>query len=427
MPSDFIADRTNSIAQRWGRVIRHLDPPQAFLLLRWSMIALLLLLALVVPVPGWAELPSWAFVLIYAGYALVSEVLRRRWSWTRFAALWAGLDVIVAAILYVLGRDEDGPLYALFFLAVVTAAAMMPPRWVFFYVAVVVLVNISAELSIRHMDPLNQIILDASVRTIVDVLVAVGAVVVARLLRSEQDVTRRAQEEAGQLAEIDRLRRNFVSVVSHDLQTPLTSIRAGIGLLESSAGERLRSDEEQLLTNARRNVDRLGLQINDLLSFNQLQADQFQIDVAPFDLRMVISNAVAVTQPLVEQKGQVLHVDVDRPLMVMGDQRNLEHALVNLVANAHRHTPPGTRIAIGGQETPDGLLLSVEDDGPGIPDQARKLVFNRFYRLDPSVPGSGLGLTIVKAVVERHGGSIWFESTLGHGTSFFVLLPQHLA
>jgi signal transduction histidine kinase len=110
---------------------------------------------------------------------------------------------------------------------------------------------------------------------------------------------------------------------------------------------------------------------------------------------------------------------------VLGDQRYLEQALVNLVANAHRHTPSGTRIAIGGRATPDGILLEVEDDGPGIPTQAREFVFERFSRLDHAVAGSGLGLTIVKAVIERHGGRIWFESEPGHGASFFVFLPQY--
>jgi signal transduction histidine kinase len=423
MPLYALAERAATLVPRRGRA-GHLDLQEAFILLRWLMIALLLLLALAFPVTGWANLPSWYFIVIYAVYSLITGLLRRRWRLLRSPAVLLSLDVLVAALLYVLGQDPDGPLYALFFLAVLAAAAVLPPRWVVFYVAVVAVVNIIAELSIRQMDPLNEVILDASIRTIVDVFVAVGAVVVVRLLRTEQEAAWRAREEAAQLANLDRLRESFVSVTSHELQTPLTAVRAGLGLLQTSAGDRLRHDEGQLLTNARRNIDRLGLQINDLLSFNQLQAERFEVSLAPFDLRAVISNVVALTQPLVEQKGQVLHVAVDKSLMVLGDQRYLEQALVNLVANAHRHTPPGTRIAIDGRETPAGILVQVEDDGPGIPDHARHLLFERFTRLDPSTAGSGLGLTIVKAVVERHGGRIWYESAPGHGASFFVLLPQ---
>jgi signal transduction histidine kinase len=116
---------------------------------------------------------------------------------------------------------------------------------------------------------------------------------------------------------------------------------------------------------------------------------------------------------------------VNGPLLVEGDRRRLEQALVNLVANAHHHTPSGTRITISGRETPDGVVLQVSDDGPGIPAQARERIFERFYRADAGTVGSGLGLTIAKAIVERHGGRIWVESDLGRGAAFFVFLPQH--
>lgn len=233
--------------------------------------------------------------------------------------------------------------------------------------------------------------------------------------------------EAERLTELDRLRGGFVAAVSHDLQTPLTAIRAGLGLLETSAGDHLRPEELQLLGNARRNVDRLGLQINDLLALNRLEAGQFPIAVAPIDLRSVIADSVAVAYPLTEQKGQRLEIAVDRPLRVEGDQRYLGHALLNLVANAHTHTPPGTRITIGGRETAEGVLVEVADDGPGIPEHARAHLFDRFYRANSSGSGSGLGLSITKAIVERHGGRVWVESEPGHGTTFFVLLARGTA
>ena len=134
-----------------------------------------------------------------------------------------------------------------------------------------------------------------------------------------------------------------------------------------------------------------------------------------------------MAHPLTEQKGQVLEVAVDRPLLVEGDQRYLEHALVNLVANAHYHTPPGTRITIGGRETADGVLLQVTDDGPGIPQLAREQLFDRFYRARCCHRGSGLGLSIAKAIVERHGGRVWVESEPGHGTTFSVAAAAPIA
>jgi signal transduction histidine kinase len=238
---------------------------------------------------------------------------------------------------------------------------------------------------------------------------------------------RRRTLEAERLAELDRLRGSFVAAVSHDLQTPLTAIRAGLGLLETSASPHLRPEEVQLLNNARRNVDRLGLQINDLLALNQLEAGQFPLTVAPFDLRAVIADAVAVAHPLIEQKGQVLEVIVNGPLLVAGDRRHLEQAMLNLVTNAHHHTPPGTHITIGGRNTAEGVELQIADDGPGIPAEARDHIFERFYRAETATSGSGLGLAIAKAVVERHGGRVWVDSEPGRGAVFFVMLPHQAA
>jgi signal transduction histidine kinase len=421
MPLAFIADRTTAMAQRVDRSAR-LGPRDALLLVRWVTLALLLGLAFLEPQPTRLGWPTWTFILLFAAYSLPVDILGRRHDWIRFR-LQPFLDLVIAGMLYLLNTSFDGAVYTLVFLAVVSAAATLPLRSALFYVVVSMLILIGFELILRHPWSPEVILQDVGVRMLRVGLVAFVAAILARRLTLEQLATRQAQHEAEHLAELDRLRGTFVAAVSHDLQTPLTAIRAGLGLLEASAGTRLRDDEVQLLSNARRNVDRLGLQINDLLSLNQLEAGQFPLTASPFDLRAAIVSAVAVTHPLTEQKGQVLEVAVDRPLLVVGDQRRLEQALVNLVANAHYHTPPGTRITIGGWHTADGVELQVSDNGPGIPQDAREQLFDRFYRADAATAGSGLGLNIAKAIVERHGGRLWVESAPGQGATFSALLP----
>jgi len=418
----FIANPARIIAQRVGSAA-HLAPRDALVLVRWITLALLLVIALAEPEPTRVGLPSWVFILLFAAYSLPIDLLGRRHDWIR-SRLQPVLDLAVAGTLYLLNSRYEGAVYTLLFLAVVSAAATLPIRAALLYVIVAMLVLTGFELILRHPWSLDVILRDVGPRLVRIGLVACVAAILARRLTLEQLATRRVQLEAEQLSELERLRGNFVAAVSHDLQTPLTAIRAGLGLLEASAGALLRADEAQLLTNARRNVDRLGIQVDDLLSLNQLEAGDFPLTLTPFDLRLVIANAVAVAHPLIEQKGQVLQVAVDHPLPVEGDRRHLEQALVNLVANAHRHTPPGTRITVGGRATPDGVVLHVEDDGPGIPEPARKHLFERFYRVEATSAGSGLGLTIVQAVVARHGGRVWVESAAGGGSVFFVLLPH---
>jgi signal transduction histidine kinase len=422
MPLAFITNPARTVAQRVGSAA-HLAPRDALVLVRWITLALLVVVALAEPEPTRVGLPTWVFILLFAAYSLPIDLLGRRHDWIR-TRLQPLLDLMLAGTLYLLNSRYEGAVYTLLFLAVVSAAATLPLHAALLYVVVAMLVMVGFELILRHPWSLGMILRDVGPRLLLIGLVACVAAILARRLTLEQLATRRVQLEAEQISELERLRGTFVAAVSHDLQTPLTAIRAGLGLLEASAVDNLRVDEAQLLTNARRNVDRLGIQVNDLLSLNQLEAGEFPISVTPFDLRLVIANAVAVAHPLIEQKGQVLQVAADRPLLVKGDRRHLEQVLVNLVANAHRHTPPGTQITVGGRETPDGVVLHVEDDGPGIPEHARRHLFERFYRVDATTAGSGLGLTIVNAVVERHGGRVWVESEHGQGTSFFVLLPH---
>lgn len=279
-------------------------------------------------------------------------------------------------------------------------------------------------MTIRWSTPFTTVFVDIGGRVLRLALVSFGTVLLMRRLSLEQEAAKQAHVEAERVAELDRLRTNFVAAVSHDLQTPITAVRAGLGLLELSLGDRLKADETQLLTNARRNVDRLALQINDLLTLNQIEAGALELDPVPFDLRATITGAIAVVHPLLRQKEQTLEIEVSEPLMVSGDPRRLDQVVTNLLVNAHRHTPSGTCISISASSTPVEVLLTVADDGPGIPLAARDRVFERFQRVKPTGEGSGLGLAIVKAIVEMHGGRIWIENPGEGGASFHVALPR---
>jgi PAS domain S-box-containing protein len=258
-------------------------------------------------------------------------------------------------------------------------------------------------------------------------LQAVANVLTAAIERKaseEQLALERAQAE--QLAELDRLRRDFIASVSHDLRTPITAAGTGLGLLEISLVERLPADERRLLENVKRNLERLRLLIDDLLTYNQLEAGILRLERELLDLRMVATEALAALHPLIQHKGQTVVVDLPTPLVTEGDRWRLGHVLVNLLANAHEHTPPGTHITIAGCQAADEVVVTVRDTGPGIPAEALEVIFQRFQRLDSVHGGSGLGLAIAKGIVELHGGRIWVESQVGAGASFSIALPHAL-
>ncbi len=257
-------------------------------------------------------------------------------------------------------------------------------------------------------------------------LQAVANVLAAAVRRREFE-ERLAQErgETGRLAELNRLRGEFVASVSHELRTPLTALRAAFGMVEQSGADRLEPEERDLLVNGRRNAERLSRLIEDLLAHNQLEAGVVEINRERLDLRQVVADAVASVHPLIHQKGQELRIDLPAPLPVEGDAHRLEHVAVNLLANAHQHTPPGTVIAVSGAVADGEVRLVVADDGPGVPAEELMAVFKRFHRpRSAEGGGSGLGLAIAKGLVELHGGRIWAESAAGGGVVFHVVLPR---
>ncbi|MEA2574080.1 MAG: hypothetical protein QOH93_1378, partial [Chloroflexia bacterium] len=214
--------------------------------------------------------------------------------------------------------------------------------------------------------------------------------------------------------------------VSHDLRTPLTSVRAGLGMLSMNTEGKLSPNERALLNNARRGAERLGLLVNDLLAYNEMSRGAQTLEKEPIDLSDMLEDVVTLMRPLVEGKDQQIRSDATDPLPYLGNSKLLTQALTNLLDNAHMHTPQGTEIAVSGHATPAELLLVIQDNGPGIAPELHEAIFERFYKA-PSARrgrGLGLGLTIARNVVQMHGGRLWVESKPGEGTTFFISLPR---
>lgn len=225
-----------------------------------------------------------------------------------------------------------------------------------------------------------------------------------------------------------RLQEDFIASVSHELQTPLTSIRAGLGLLATAVGETLGPAERELLAASRRNVERLRIEIAQLLEANRvIVGERAAVERSAIDLRAMVEGAVEAVRPLLHEKEQVVAVDMPDRLEVQGDARLMEQVLANLLSNAYRHTPRGTRIAVSSWFVGDQVRLAVHDTGPGIPADQLESIFQRFYRAPGSQrEGIGLGLAMARTAVEAQGGRLWAESIVGQGTVFIVSLPRVL-
>jgi signal transduction histidine kinase len=407
----------------------HADEPSRFLhqalsRLRWATVAALLLLTLLQPMTGRFGMPSWSLLLLFAAYNTLGQWLQTRWPALQSSAPQAILDLLVAGLIYFLGAQPGGPPFVLVVLAVVCAAVSLSLRGTLFSTVAAVIMVAAIAPTLPMWSPTAGHAHELGARLVSLALIGVGSTILARHVTLEHAAARASRDEAEHLAELDRLRASFIETISHDLQTPLAAMRASLGLLDASAGDRLQMEERDLLNSARRNNQYLGLLIDDLRALNQLEAGTLRLDLQLLDLRAVIVEALGTMHPLLEDKGQDLEVDLPAtPMRVAGDARQLGQVVTNLLHNAHRHTPPGTRVVVRARRLNDEARLSVSDNGPGIAAADVEVIFRRFHHLSSQVAGSGLGLAIARELVERHGGRVWVESQPGEGSTFYISLP----
>lgn len=228
--------------------------------------------------------------------------------------------------------------------------------------------------------------------------------------------------------EADALKDTFISIVSHELKTPISIIK---GYAETLSRPQARRDPElmkEMLGAIVEESDRLARLVDDLLDASRLQAGglPFQ-DVEEVNLAAVARHIVERYRSQAQRHALVLDFPPDFPT-VMGNPRRLEQVLDNLVSNAIKYSSPGGEVYIAGQATPAEVTLSVRDSGIGIPLEEQERIFERFYRVASpdtrAVSGTGLGLYLTRAIVRAHGGRIWVESAPGRGATFYVVLPR---
>jgi len=233
-------------------------------------------------------------------------------------------------------------------------------------------------------------------------------------------------EDISERRRVERMKQDFIATVSHELRTPLTSIVAALGLLGQSA---LRDDPDrlkELTAVAHRNSLRLLHLVNDLLDLQRLSAGRLTLEMTPLEVAPLLDEAAAGMRAFAEERGVRLEVQARSGLRAVADRRRLVQVLLNLLSNAIKFSPQGAPVRLCGSREGERVVLSVQDQGPGIPPAFRDRLFERFTQADTSTTratgGSGLGLAIARQLVEAMAGEIDFHS-LDRGSTFAVRLP----
>ncbi len=231
-----------------------------------------------------------------------------------------------------------------------------------------------------------------------------------------------------QLHHLEAVRRDFVANVSHELKTPVTSIKGFVETLLDGAMDE-REDLQRFLEIVGKQADRLGLIVEDLLTLARLESVQIEEMLLAEEelLHKVLDTSVAMCSDVARLKDISIEVQCSSKLRGVFDRSLLEQAVGNLISNAIKYSGPSSSISVKGNKLQDLIEISVTDQGPGIGPEHLPRLFERFYRIDKArsrtVGGTGLGLAIVKHIASVHGGSVEVRSTLGKGSTFFIRIP----
>jgi len=233
--------------------------------------------------------------------------------------------------------------------------------------------------------------------------------------------------------EVDRLKSEFVATVSHELRTPMTAIKGYVDVLLMGAAGAVNENQSHFLNIVKGNIDRLNILVNDLLDISRIEAGRVILTPQPLDLREIVEDVIGDALRRSQEEGKPMAISLDAPKTlprVMGDAERIRQVIDNLVDNAYHYTPENGTIQVGIHAL-DGTEVQVDvaDDGVGIAPADQERVFERFYRgehpLVLATPGTGLGLPIVRQLVEMHNGKIWMKSEglPGKGSTFSFTLP----
>jgi len=248
----------------------------------------------------------------------------------------------------------------------------------------------------------------------------------------EKRVEQRTRELTLALEEVKRISKrktDFVSSVSHELRTPLTSVKGYASILLTEKLGALPQEVKLRVEKINRHSDELAQLVNDLLDISRIESGRVTMKAEPKDLKLIAEEAGELLSMQLKDKQIDLIIDMPGDATAASvDAGQIKRVFINIIGNALKFTPPKGKITISSYKAGKNIQVDINDTGCGIPEEARESIFEEFYRVDntinESVKGTGLGLALVKHIIEAHKGKIWVTSKVGAGSTFSFTLPQ---
>jgi len=289
--------------------------------------------------------------------------------------------------------------------------------------------RVRMDVSIRRRDGAERLLsVSARQQLVLDdlVIVAFRDVTEKRKVEKELQETKTILEKANnRLQQMDQVRAEFLNTATHELRIPVTIVHGYCSLLMEMGGANLTEQQREFLAAAYESSERLVDLINNMLDLSRFQAGKMALDLSSGDLRETVVQVCSDLASIADREGLTLHFNDLPSCRARYDEHNIQRVLTNLLGNAIKFTPDGGEVRVSFGEAPDGIRVTVEDTGKGIPRQVLPRLFEEFTQVgkDDARRGTGLGLAICKKIVESHGGRIWAESRPGAGSRFSFTLP----
>ena len=362
-----------------------------------------------------------AGIVVVSAAAVVTGLVALRAPWDRWPRQASLVLVPIAFLLIGLvnafGTDPFS--FGIFFVMAFVWIGVAHPRWTSIKFAPLAAAAYFASLMagpFKALGPSSTILTIPACVVVGEVLASLGARarLYASALLEEREVTER-------LRSLDEMKNTFLNAVSHELRTPLTSILGFAVTLQLNRGQMTPEEHEELLGRLARNARKLEHLLSDLLDLDRLNRGVIQTRHQAVRVDLLVQEAVES----MDLGGRTTSVEGE-PVSIAADPPKVERIIENLVANALKHAPASTPVRVKVGRHREGVLISVEDGGPGVPSELRETIFEPFQRgngADPAHPGTGIGLSLVRRFAELHGGSAWVTDSPSGGASFRVFLP----
>lgn len=250
----------------------------------------------------------------------------------------------------------------------------------------------------------------------------IGASKVARDISEQMEAQKQLKQYADKLEQMNRYKDDFICMASHELKTPLTSIKANLQVLQRQVTDNTSS---RFLNKTVHHVSKLSELISELLDVTKIEAGNLALEMSHFELNSLVEESIEGVQ--LSTLHDIQYVAPAKEIMVDADRIRIEQVLINLLTNAVKYSPMADKILVECQIKENETIISVRDFGIGIPAPQQGKIFSRFYRVEglaPTFPGLGLGLYISNDIVQRHKGKMWVKSKEGEGSTFYFSIPN---